>query len=575
MTDFKQDPGEDEINLGGWDRRQFGKILVAGVGGLALENIARAELACPQNSITKDLLCGTGATSTTRTDVDVVVVGAGLSGLIAARELKKLKKAGGEPVTVRVLEARDRIGGRMYGRKTIEGGWLDYGGQWVGKTQYDMQELVNELKITPFDSYEEGRSIQSWKDKKTAFNGSVSELLEGRCRPAEHFPGFPERPLPECRTDALPNCDPESPDSKAEARVWGALLDISKTVCPSRPWETKDAKKWDAMTFQEWLESQGVHEGDYTQWLPTMQARIGGSGGFEPKCVSVLHMAWTQRVGAQGETPEQWLLFGGAGQIPPILAEGLKGDIELNRPVCGITQLDEGGVVVTTPTLFMDGRSYARTFHAKAVIVAIPPQLRARINFVPPLNEKYTKFMNESHMGSMSKVHAVYERAFWRDECLSGSAAGNLDTCEFIADSSPPSGVPGILTSFIAANRNRELTGKSKAEIRELVLKDYEHYFGKRVWEDRDFEYVNWDKEAWTGGAFTTYLGRNVWTTCADVGWREPVGDIFWAGTETSDRWPGYFDGAVHAGKHAARCVQERLKSRTSACDWEACPQPV
>jgi len=550
MAHPKDDNADQAERHSGLDRRQFGKILVVGVGGLTLGMVpgASAEEGSPSKQ-------APGEQNTDVETVDVVIVGAGLSGLIAARELKRAGK------TVRVLEARDRIGGRMFGKKTIEGGYLDFGGQWVGRTQYEMRGLVAELGIAPFLSYEQGRSIQSWRGDKTGFNGDVSQLLEGDCGVPDKK-HFPQKYLEQCEKSTLPDCAPNAD----EARIWNRLLDISKTVPPDRPWATPDAHALDSKTFQTWLQEENA--AGYTSWLPTMQARIGGSGGFEPEQVSLLHMAWTQRVGPQSETPETWLLCGGAGQIPQILANELGNSILLNMPVHTIKQVEGGGVTVTTLPRPMDGRSYTLTVKARAVIVAIPPSLRGRITFDPPLERSYTAFIDGAPMGSMSKVHAVYDSAFWREDCLSGNSAGDLKTCEFIADSSPPSGKPGVLTSFIAADRNVELGKASDAEVKNLVLADFEYYFGPRAAEAnvRDFVYFNWNKQLWTGGAFTCHLGRNVWTSCGEGGWRKPVGGIFWAGTETSDRWPGYFDGAIGAGKRAVMEVLEKLVLEKDSC---------
>lgn len=538
MKNSNGDKGDRDEKHRGWDRRQFGKVLAVGVGGLMLGRTgsAGAEEKLPSKRHP------TGKQLTGEHKVDVAIVGAGLSGLIAARELKRAGK------TVLVLEANDRIGGRMTGRKTIEDGYLDYGGQWVGKTQYEMQALVAELRITPFLSYEKGRSIQSWQGSKTGFNGDVSGLLKGCEKPED----LPQKYLAQCERSTLPNCA----HNKEEKILWEKLLAISETVLPDRPWASPNAESLDQKTFQTWLKEEGA--AGYTNWLPTLQARIGGSGGFEPEQVSLLHMAWTQSVGPQSETPEAWLLCGGAGQIPQRLAHELGNSIELRTPVTGIKQVEGGGVIVTTSTL---------TVKAKAVIVAIPPPLRNRIKFDPVLDESYTHFSEGSPMGSMSKVHAVYDNAFWRKECLSGSGAGNLKTCEFIADSSRPSGKPGVLTSFIAGDRNRELSGFSKKDVEQLVLDDFTYYFGEQARHPKEFEYINWNKAEWTTGAFTSYLGLGVWTKYGKVGWRKPIGDIFWAGTETSDRWPGYFDGAVRAGKKSAMAVLEKFFLGSEAGD--------
>jgi monoamine oxidase len=567
-----EDDNDKDVNRSWWDRRKFGKILAAAAGGLAAGRFAWAAdgpAVCKKQNWEKDFARphlypngeqipsnNSGGKPAVFQDVDVVVVGAGLSGLIAARELKNANKK------VVVLEARERIGGRMYGRETIAGGWTDYGGQWVGPTQYHMQELVSELGITPFLSYEEGRGIQSWDGTLSGFDGDVSNLLKG-CSPPlpSQYPGFP----------VLKSCRPPHPDlpdcvhNEANGAIWNALLAISQTVPPNRPWDTPNAPDLDGMTFRTWLneqlDKQGVVERDYKNWLSTLQSRIGGAGAFEPDEVSLLHMAWTQQVGPQSDTPEKWLLIGGAGQIPNRLAADLKNCIVVNAPVGSISR-DPKGVRVQ-----MDGEYEIWTVAAKAVIIAIPPPLRSRINFeyYTEMDDAYLTFGAHSPMGSMAKVHAVYDNAFWRTDCLNGSAAGNLGrsagefgsaggklkVCEFIADSSPHDGTPGILTAFIPSGLNRKYP--TQIAVQPLVLDDFAYFFGPQARNIKDFVYFNWSDELWTCGAFTTHLGPGVWTNYGKVGWREPVNNqIFWAGTETSDEWPGYFDGAVKAGKRAA-----------------------
>ncbi len=574
------DDDHEEGNGSGWDRRQFGKVLVAGVGALTVGGTAGAQVNPPVTPPRQ---------STGTDDYDVVIVGAGLSGLIAAREFIRAHKK------VVVLEANCRIGGRMYRQETkIKNSYVDLGGQWVGETQYEMQALVAELGITPFESYEDGRSIQLFVDPKggetrTGFNGDLSRVLEGKCVAPNHLPTDPDtgRTLATCNATNLQDCRFDHD----EDYVWGELLKISRTVLPDRPWDTPDAKGLDAELFSDWLgkridelnklrAEKNKPPTDYTAWLPTLQARIGGSGGFEPEDVSVLHMAWTQRVGPQAEIPERWLLCGAAGQIPYRLANDVGWEnIRLNMPV-DLIQQNEDGVLVAAK---------GQAFRARSVIVAIPPSLRNRIIYQTPYASQALKnqtFNDGAPMGSMAKVHAVYERAFWRDECLSGSGASNLKTCQFIADSSPPGATPGILTSFIAADRNKQLTKcfddlhyseeQVKCAVRELVIQDYVRYFGNNekvalAIRDtmKDFIYFNWNKQTYTTGAYTAYMKPGIWTSLGQDSWRKPLGDIYWAGTETADRWPGYFDGAVRAGKAAATAVllkwfEQRLQEDAS-----------
>jgi L-amino acid dehydrogenase len=582
MKNPEDDNDETTGSRSSLDRRNFGKILVAGVGALTLGPLAGAAAGpqCNLDACTDWLDLAPRPELYTKDDhntpftgtynVHVVVVGAGLSGLVAARELKKANRN----ITVLVLEAGDRIGGRMYGRKTNEvagghSGYVDYGGQWVGPTQYHMQDLVTDLGIEHFDSYEEGRSIQSWNGALSGFDGDVSHLLLG-CTPpaASQYPGFPVRESCRNAHGDLPDCV----HNEADGAAWRALLNVSNTVPPDRPWATPGL--YDQQTFAAWLKAHDAPDNTYRRWLSVLQSHIGGSGGFEPDQVSALHMAWTQKVGPQSETPEKWLLLGGAGQIPKRIADDLIADnkvgnpiwrIVLNAPVSEITQdVKDGALNVVV-------KGSRLTINARTVIVAIPPPLRARIKFSlkPDLPEAHTGFAKCSRMGSMSKVHAVYDTAFWRDQCLSGSFAGNLRTgadeypkvCEFIADSSPPGGKPGILTSFIAAGRNREL-GNNESVVKPLVLADYVHFFGEQAGEKhlKDWVYWDWNDKHGTCGAFTTNLAPNVWTSYGEVGWRSSVNErIFWAGTEASDEWPGYFDGAVKAGVTAALAAVERL----------------
>jgi monoamine oxidase len=592
-------PSEGYIPL---DRRAFGKLLAAGVGGLALgisgcTTQGSGECAFEQAGPEPHQLSEGNSP-------DVIVIGAGLSGLIAARRL--LQRTGERrecAKSVILLEAENYVGGRMSLECTADGYALDMGGQWVGETQRDMQALVDELKICHFTSYESGWSIEQWKGDRRGFNGSIADLLEGKCAD----PHLPSPQPAKCKPAPFPHCENNGDDAVMGA-VWKKLLAISDGIKPEAPWDYVDAKTLDSKTFATWLKDELKLSGAkdpakaYTEFLSTVQARIGGSGGFEPEEVSMLHMAWSQRVGRQAEIPEEWLLKGGAGQIPAILRVEIEGltrtlsrqvgqstirePFRLGEAVISVVMTKAGYFEVKTrqtsalkaacppSEILADKEAATKTYWCREVIVAIPPPLRQRIDFrweSPIFKDQidiHKKFSTHSNMGSISKVHLVYETPFWRDLCLSGSVVGDKPYCEFFADSSLPTAPngslprPGILTAFIAGNRNKDIEGWTKEQVRDVVIGEVWDYFGKN--DDfknvKGFHYRNWNTRKWACGAFTSYEPIGTWTDSGKTGWREPIGvkatgRIHFAGTESSDRWPGYYDGAVRAGKRAAAAI--------------------
>jgi monoamine oxidase len=159
-------------------------------------------------------------------------------------------------------------------------------------------------------------------------------------------------------------------------------------------------------------------------------------------------------------------------------------------------------------------------------------------------------------MGSMLKVLAVYPTAWWRQRGWSGLAIGNLPFLELTADSSPPSGRPGILAGFVGGERARRL---APAEREAAILTDLVAYWGAAAGSPAELIVHDWNAEPWTGGAFTSYLVPGAWTSVG-AALREPVGRVLWAGTEVAVRWPGYFEGAIQAGHDAAAAALPLLQ---------------
>ena len=444
--------------------------------------------------------------------VDVVVVGAGLSGLAAARELTR------KGLSTVVVEARNRVGGRMVRRSVIGNGWIDLGGQWIGPTQTAVLALAKSLGVGHFDFYAEGRNVLYYGGARSTFAGA-----------------FPPGP-----GEAIPGVSPA--DLRAAERVWGQFVDLANTVDVEKPWLTPNAGVLDSQTVTDWVTAAtrspfARFSVDY--WTLNQESA-------DPREVSMLFDLAAYASGPETEEPELWLFDGGAGRIPPLLAKELGDRVVLDQPVYQIDQ-DARGVTVTT-----SGGHY----RARFAIVATPPYLAGAINYTPAMPARRLQLTQREPMGAVIKYAAVYPTAWWRREGLSGGTVSDLATLA-TADSSPPSGTPGILTSFVIGPQAIALGARPAAARRRTVLSNLTTYFGPRAMNPAQFVEMNWPQEKWTGGAYNAFLGPGVLSTYGSA-MAEPVGRVHWAGTEASSKWSGYFEGAVRAGQAAAEAVITR-----------------
>lgn len=447
---------------------------------------------------------------------DVLVVGAGLAGLTAARDIL----AAGHSVLV--LEARNRVGGRVVNREIGDGKTVEMGGQFVGPTQDRVLAMAGELGIATFPTYDTGEKVLLFNGKRGTYSGGIPRIS----------------PLVLADT------------GRASAR----LESLAKKVPVRAPWTTRAAERLDGQTFETWARKNTASRGGRTLLALACEAVFAA----EPGDLSLLHVLFYSHSGGSFQRlldttggAQQDRFVGGSALIPERLASQLgSGIVTLEAPVTKISVTGNGDkVTASTPVGQFEGRW---------IIVTAPPLLAGRIEYDPALPGQREQLTQRAPMGSVIKCQVIYDEPFWRAEGLSGQAIGNGEGSRVVFDNSPPDGSPGILLAFVEGDEARRLARVSEQARRAAVVDSLVGYFGNKAAVPAGYIELDWQAERWSGGCYGTLFGPNVWTRYGPA-LSAPVGPIHWAGTETSPVWCGYMDGAVRSGERAASAVLAEL----------------
>jgi monoamine oxidase len=197
-------------------------------------------------------------------------------------------------------------------------------------------------------------------------------------------------------------------------------------------------------------------------------------------------------------------------------------------------------------------------WHGKRVVVAVAPTLAGRIRYHPAMPALRDQLTQRVPQGSVIKFEAVYAKPFWRSDGLNGYSYSDHSPVGFTYDNSPPSGRPGVLLGFVCGQDARRLGQLSRAARHRAVLASFTRLFGPRAARPRMLIEHNWANEVWTRGCYVGFMPPGVWSDFGSA-LRAPVGRIHWAGSETSEVFMGYMDGAVRSGERVAAEVRARL----------------
>ncbi len=458
-------------------------------------------------------LSGEPVTGPTERRAQVAVVGAGLAGLTAACVLTE---AG---VDALVLEARNRVGGRTYTRPASDGTPLDLGGQWIGPTQRRIAALAAAVGASTFKTYDTGLNVRFRNGQRATYSG------------------------------AIPTIDPIAAADVVEAML--ALNTMAGAVPLDAPWEAPDAAAWDGQTLATWIAANVASESARALVELGIQAVFSA----EPRDLSLLHVlfyihsagGFLDLLGVTGCAQESRFVTG-AQSVSNALATALGQQVLLNTPVHTITQ-NASGVRVECDDLSVTTQ-YA--------IVALPPTLAGRLRYRPALPAQRDQLTQRVPMGTVIKVHCLYDTPFWRDDGLTGQVSSDLGPVRITFDNSPPGGSPGVLVGFIEGDEARAWGRRDPGERRVAVLECLTRYFGERAGRPREYVEHVWAEEEYTRGCYAGYMPPGVWTSYGEA-LRASIGRLCWAGTETATVWNGYMDGAVQSGERAAAEVLAAL----------------
>lgn len=438
---------------------------------------------------------------------DVVIVGAGAAGLTAANELEK---AG---LSVVVLEARDRVGGRLW-TDVVDGAMLEIGGQWVSPDQEALKETIAELGLETYSRYRDGESVYIGRDGRLKrFTGEI-------------FPVAPET-------------------EKEIVRLIELLDRLVAEVDPDRPWEHPDAEALDRISFEAWLEEQT----DDVEARDNIALFIAGAMLTKPayafSALQALLMAasagsFTNLVDADYILDER--VIGGLQQVPLLLAERLGDDVMLGQPVNEVHWSEDGVTVVTDKGLRV---------RARFVVLAHAPILYPWIQFSPPLPRLKQQMHQHLSMGFVIKVHAVYDRPFWREQGLSGTAFSPYEIAHEAYDNTNHGDERGTLVGFVSDRNADDLFRVSPEERKERILESLSHYYGPEAKNPLVYFESDWGAEEWTRGAYAASFDLGGLARYgADL--RTAVGPIHFACSDMAGAGYQHVDGAIRMGRLVA-----------------------
>jgi monoamine oxidase len=426
----------------------------------------------------------------------VVVVGAGFAGLAAAYELAHLG------FSVTVVDARKRLGGRVHsvhdvvGDKTIEGGG----------------ELI-------------GSNHPAWNAYKRKFNFTFLPVSEGGDTPTildHRFLTLTQKKI------LARELDEETT----------ALTDMATPVDADEPWNTTGADALDHRSLENWIASRSSSSKLARLALKTQLEADNGVPAARQSLLANLAMIKGGNLEDYWTQTEVWRCSGGNQQLAESLARVLpSGQLILGVPAVRISTKD---AVVKLAN--------GDTHGAEHIVLAVPPTVWNRIEFIPRLDPKL-----KPSMGQNVKFVMSFGEKFWNHNHLSPnySADGPVDLTWESTDHQVGPGV--AVVAFSGARDAQTCRGWTPTKRFEKYISTLGRAYNGIRESLIDCRYFDWPSDPWVRASYAfpapgeiTSIGREL---------RAGIGPLHFAGEHTCYAFIGYMEGALQSGIAAAEKI--------------------
>ena len=442
----------------------------------------------------------------------IIVIGAGLAGLSAAYQLR----GAGHDVTI--LEARTRPGGRVH---TLREPFADNlhaeaGAMFIPESHDLVMGYIRRFHLPLTTVLPQHRMPVYYLRGRRINSADVSDM------------DWPVRLTPEEKRMGL--------GGMTEKYVISVLREMTNAA--SLDWPPERLKKYDRMTYAEFLREQGASS-EAIHLLRLNDADLTGDGVESVSALMVLReAALNQKMG------RLYTIRGGTDQLPKALAANLQTIIRYGAPVERIEHNQQGVRV------FLMQAGEREIISGDYLVCAIPFSVLKDVEVSPPFSPAKQKAIRELPYTSAARVYLQSKSEFWSREGLGISAYTDLPVMAIVNSTLNQKGTRGIIDAYAAGASARRITEMKEAERLRFTLSEIEKVYPAIRKNFEGGTSVCWDEEKWSRGAYAWFKPGQMIELLPHIS--RPEGRIHFAGEHASS-WPGWMQGAFQSGHRAAR----------------------